>query len=226
MIACHVLVEDRCTTLKNTTARSTHQPRSNTSKDRPNPPSNRAKCLKITAPMNELCDEEGREKTDQRGHVCPLVAVLGVELDDEARLLRREGALLEVRPQVVGPPQPAALAAPQQRRAPVHRVPVPFPVPPHVLRQHLVLLRTPHPLLQNPPPPPLSSSSSAFPATTAVHRFGTFDQSIPACGTRLFYAFGYANAVLHIAGEEAFRSQEVDIADVFRSEQRLSSLLD
>ena len=43
-----------------------------------------------------------------------LVADDGVELDDGLLLLRREGPALDVRPEVVGPPQPAALAAPVQ----------------------------------------------------------------------------------------------------------------
>ena len=43
-----------------------------------------------------------------------LVADDGVELDDGLLLLRGEGPALDVRPEVVGPPQPAALAAPVQ----------------------------------------------------------------------------------------------------------------
>jgi hypothetical protein len=43
--------------------------------------------------------------------VALLVADDGVELDDGLLLLRAEGPALDVRPKVVGPPQPAALAA-------------------------------------------------------------------------------------------------------------------
>jgi len=42
------------------------------------------------------------------------VAKGGVELDDHLLLLLRDVPPLEVRPQVVDPPQPAALPAPQQ----------------------------------------------------------------------------------------------------------------
>jgi hypothetical protein len=44
----------------------------------------------------------------------PLVAQHGVEVEDGLLLLLRELAPLDVRPQVVGPSQPAALAAPVQ----------------------------------------------------------------------------------------------------------------
>jgi hypothetical protein len=43
-----------------------------------------------------------------------LVADDGVELDDGLLLLGCEGPALDVRPEVVGPPQSAALAAPVQ----------------------------------------------------------------------------------------------------------------
>jgi hypothetical protein len=44
--------------------------------------------------------------------VCLLVAEDAVELDDSLLLLEGEAAALDVRPQVVSPPQPAALPAP------------------------------------------------------------------------------------------------------------------
>jgi hypothetical protein len=47
-----------------------------------------------------------------RGNLRPLVAEDGVEVDDEVFLLLGEGAPLQVRPQVVYPPQPAALPTP------------------------------------------------------------------------------------------------------------------
>ena len=43
-----------------------------------------------------------------------LVADDGVELDDGLLLRGAEGPALDVRPEVVGPPQPAALAVPVQ----------------------------------------------------------------------------------------------------------------
>ena len=42
------------------------------------------------------------------------VAEEGLEVDDELLLLLGEVAALDARPEVVGPPQPAALAAPHQ----------------------------------------------------------------------------------------------------------------
>lgn len=43
-----------------------------------------------------------------------LVADDGVELNDGLLLLGAEGAALDVRPQIVRPPQPAALSTPEQ----------------------------------------------------------------------------------------------------------------
>ena len=50
------------------------------------------------------------------------VAEERVELDDGLLLLERELAPLDVRPQVVGPPEPAALAAPLQPCSPARSV--------------------------------------------------------------------------------------------------------
>jgi hypothetical protein len=44
----------------------------------------------------------------------PPVAELLVQVDHRSLLLLRQQAALEVRPEVVGPPQPAALPAPQE----------------------------------------------------------------------------------------------------------------
>ena len=52
--------------------------------------------------------------SSRHGMVGLLVADDGVELDDGLLLLGAEGPALDVRPEVVGPPQPAALAAPVQ----------------------------------------------------------------------------------------------------------------
>jgi hypothetical protein len=85
------------------------------------------------------------------GHPSPLVPHLGVELDDEPLLLGGEGPLLEVGPQVVRPPEAAALAAPEQPGVLLHRVPVPLAVLLHVVHQDGVLRRRPWPLLQRGP---------------------------------------------------------------------------
>jgi hypothetical protein len=71
-----------------------------------------------------------------------------VEADDELLLLRREGAALEVRPEVVDPPEAAALAAPLQPGVPGHIAPRTLSTPQHVRHQPLVLLRRPQPLPQ------------------------------------------------------------------------------
>jgi hypothetical protein len=81
-------------------------------------------------------------------HPRPLVPHLGVELDDEALLLRGEGALLQVGPQVVRPAEAAALAAPGQPRVRLHGVPVPLAVLLDVVHQDGVLRSRPGPFLQ------------------------------------------------------------------------------
>ncbi len=68
------------------------------------------------------------------GHASPFVPVLSVKLKDEPLLLGSEGTLLEIGPEVVGPSEPAALAAARQAGVPLHRVPVSLTVLPHVLR--------------------------------------------------------------------------------------------
>jgi hypothetical protein len=63
----------------------------------------------------QTCAKEKREELVivRNGRHRP-VAKLGVQVDDELLLVVGEEAALEVGPQVVGPPQPAALPAPQQ----------------------------------------------------------------------------------------------------------------
>lgn len=84
-------------------------------------------------------------------HASPFVAVLSVELKNEPLLLGGEGTLLEIGSEVVGPAEPAALAAAGEPGVPLHRIPVPFPVLPHVLRENRVLHRRPGSLLQRDP---------------------------------------------------------------------------
>lgn len=94
------------------------------------------------------------------GHARPFIAELGVEAKDEELLVGCEGSLLEVGAEVVGPTEAAALAAARQPAVPLHRIPVPLPVPPHMLHQDRVLCRRPRPLLQ--PPFCLLPSSFSF----------------------------------------------------------------
>jgi hypothetical protein len=61
----------------------------------------------------QSCAKEKRKELVRNGRHRP-VAKLGVQVDDELLLVVGEEAALEVGPQVVGPPQPAALPAPQQ----------------------------------------------------------------------------------------------------------------
>ena len=68
--------------------------------------------LLLDARVPEVLDLVVGAPGQLRGDLRPLVAEDGVEVDDEVLLLLREGAPLEVRPQVVYPPQPAALPAP------------------------------------------------------------------------------------------------------------------
>lgn len=74
--------------------------------------------------------------------------MLGMELDDEALLLGGEGSLLEVRSEVVGPPEAAALPAPGKARVLLHGVPVALSVLLHILNQDRVLGCRPRSLLQ------------------------------------------------------------------------------
>ena len=85
-----------------------------------------------------------------RGHTSPFVAELSVKLYNDPLLLGRKRALLEIRPQMVSPSQPAALPTPHQPAILLHRVPVPFPIRLHVLYEDGVLRRRPRPLLQPP----------------------------------------------------------------------------
>ena len=61
-----------------------------------------------------VCQIAGGTGGARHGMLVLLVADDGVELDDGLLLLGAEGPALDVRPEVVGPPQPAALAAPVQ----------------------------------------------------------------------------------------------------------------
>jgi hypothetical protein len=94
-------------------------------------------------------------------HPRPLVPHLGVELDDEALLLGGEGPLLEVGPEVVRPPEAAALAAAEQPGVLLHRVPVALAVLLNVVHQDGVLRGRPWPLLQGRADAPVRRPSSA-----------------------------------------------------------------
>ena len=71
-----------------------------------------------------------------------------MQADDELVLVVGEVAALEVRAEVVHPPQPAALAAARQARRLGQRAPAPFPVRPDVRHQPLVLLLGPRALVR------------------------------------------------------------------------------
>ena len=62
--------------------------------------------------------KEERERGERRernlgSHASPFVAELGVKIDDDSLLVGRDGALLEIRAEVVGPAEAAALPAPR-----------------------------------------------------------------------------------------------------------------
>jgi hypothetical protein len=82
-----------------------------------------------------------------------------VQPDDEVLLVVGEVAALDVGPEVVEPPEPAALAAPPQAGALRHVPPAAFAMGLHVGGQHLVLLGGPRASLDTFPgvarrPPP------------------------------------------------------------------------
>lgn len=91
------------------------------------------------------------------GHAGPFVAELGVEAEDEELLVGREGALLEIRAEVVGPAETAALSTAGQTGVLLDGVPVALSVLPHVLHQDRVFRRRPRSLLQ-----------TSIPASSAV----------------------------------------------------------
>jgi hypothetical protein len=83
-------------------------------------------------------------------HACPLVAKLGVKLNDIALLIWRKGSFLKIWTQMVGPPQTAAFATTKETRVLLHGVPVAFPVLAHIRHQNGILGRRPRTFLQIP----------------------------------------------------------------------------
>lgn len=71
-----------------------------------------------------------------------------VEVDDDLLFLFGELPSLDIRPQIVRPPQPATLPAPVQPGELRKRSPAPMPVRVYVISELLVLFRSPRPLLQ------------------------------------------------------------------------------
>ena len=86
------------------------------------------------------------------GQLCcnlrPPVPKDSMEFNDEVFLLLRERTSLEVRPQVVYPPQPAALATSLEPCEFRDRAPAAMAVFGYVIHELLVLLRGPEPLSQ------------------------------------------------------------------------------
>jgi hypothetical protein len=79
---------------------------------------------------------------------CLLVSEQGVKLDDELVVVFGEVAALDVRAEVVHPPEPAALAAAQEARGLGQRAPAPLAVRLDVGDQALVLLLCPRALVR------------------------------------------------------------------------------
>ena len=90
--------------------------------------------------------KDGRMRMHRYDHDVP-VAELGVEVDDDLLLGVREEPALEVRAEVVGPAQAAALAAAQQARELGHRAPAAMAVGQDEVDELAVLLRRPRPPL-------------------------------------------------------------------------------
>lgn len=70
-----------------------------------------------------------------------------MEVDDEPLLTLREGPPLYIRPKIVSPAEPAALAATIEPSSLGQVPPVPRPVLLYVIHEQLVLLSRPRPLL-------------------------------------------------------------------------------
>jgi hypothetical protein len=112
------------------------------------------------------------------------VAELAVEVDDDLLLGVREEAALEVRAEVVGPAQAAALAAAQQARELGHRAPAAMAVGQDEVDELAVLLRRPRPPLHPklvaarlPPHPKLPKAVSIYSAELGFARVTTADSS-------------------------------------------------
>lgn len=78
----------------------------------------------------------------------PPVPKDSMELNDEVFFLLRECTSLEVRPQIVYPPQPAALAASLEPCKFRNRTPAAMAMLGYVIHELLILLRGPEPLPQ------------------------------------------------------------------------------
>ncbi|THU44349.1 hypothetical protein C4D60_Mb02t06470 [Musa balbisiana] len=74
--------------------------------------------------------------------------VKGVEVDNELLLFLGELASLDIRSEVIGPPEPATLPAAVQAGQLGDAMPAPPPMLLHVINELPVLLRCPWPLLQ------------------------------------------------------------------------------
>lgn len=97
------------------------------------------------------------------------IAQSSMEIDDEPLLRLTEQASLEVRPQVVRPPEPAALTAPEQPRELGDRAPAAMAIGEDEVDELLVLLPRPGPLLH----------SQLITAWTSPH---LFRQPVERCG--------------------------------------------
>lgn len=96
----------------------------------------------------EVLDLVVRPSGQAGGDGGPLVAQNAMEVNDGVLLFEREPAPLDVGPQIVRPPQPAALPAPLQPGILREGPPVAVAVPLDVVDQLLVLLRRPRAFLE------------------------------------------------------------------------------
>ena len=77
-----------------------------------------------------------------------LVTKEAMELDDELIFLFSEISPLEVRPEVVDPPEAAALAAAEESGGLWQRSPAPLPVGPYIRYQPIIFLLCPCPFVR------------------------------------------------------------------------------
>lgn len=87
-----------------------------------------------------------------------------MQVDDELLFLGGESPALKIGPQVVDPPEPAALAAPLQPRIPGDVAPASLAIAEHVAHQLVILLWRPQPF------PQLASSNIGHVAEVGVAR--------------------------------------------------------
>lgn len=100
--------------------------------------------------------EKKKKKQYMGSHLSPFVAELSMKAKDKKLLFGGKRTLLQIRTEVIGPSETAALAATGEAAVALNGVPITLTMVADVLCQHSILRRRPWTFLQ----PPISSSFS------------------------------------------------------------------